>query len=281
MTLHEYIRDPAPEPSLSASVAHLLLTRSARHAWLAHPRLNPAWAPEATEQTDLGTLAHALLLEQDDSRLVVVEADDWRTKAARLARDEARAAGKLPLLAHKLDAVRAMLDVARDMIGVSELAETFATGRVEQTLLWQEGPVWCRCRPDVVSQDGRVVVDYKTTSGSAEPDAWARTQLLALGYDVQAAFGLRAVTGDADFVFVVQETEPPYAVSFVGLSPAFKAFAEAKRAHAVTLWRHCRERDEWPGSRSRTCWVEPPGYALTQWDERRLVTAPEGEVEEL
>src|SRR3990167_3196210 len=91
MTLHEYIRDPAPEPSLSASVAHLLLTRSARHAWLAHPRLNPAWAPEATEQTDLGTLEHALLLEQDDSRLVVVEADDWRAKAARLARDEARA----------------------------------------------------------------------------------------------------------------------------------------------------------------------------------------------
>jgi len=25
MTLHDYIRDPAPEPSLSASVAHLLL----------------------------------------------------------------------------------------------------------------------------------------------------------------------------------------------------------------------------------------------------------------
>ena len=89
------------------------------------------------------------------------------------------------------------------------------------------------------------------------------------------------MTGDADFVFVVQETEPPYAVSFVGLSHAFKAFAEAKRAHAVTLWRHCRERDEWPGYPSRTCWVEPPGYALTQWDERRLVTAPEGEVEEL
>src|SRR3989304_4859845 len=194
---------------------------------------NPAWAPEATEQTDLGTLAHALLLEQDDSRLVVVEADDWRTKAARLARDEARAARK---------------------------------------------------RPDGVSQDGRVVVDYKTTSGSAEPDAWARTQLLALGYDVQAAFGLRAVTGDADLVCVGQETEPPYAVSFVGLSPAFKAFAEAKRAHAVTLWRHCRERDEWPGYPSRTCWGEPPGYALTQWDERRLGAGPGGgggEVEEL
>src|SRR3972149_6692059 len=111
-----------PAQSLSASVAPLLLTRSARHAWLAHPRLNPAWAPEATEQTDLGTLAHALLLEQDDSRLVVVEADDWRTKAARLARVQALAAGKPPLLARVLDALCVILDVGRGMIGVSELA---------------------------------------------------------------------------------------------------------------------------------------------------------------
>ena len=284
MTLYEYIRDPAPEPSLSASVA--LLTRSARHAWLAHPRLNPAWTPTATEQTEIGTLAHALLLEQDESRVVVVEADDWRTKAAKLARDEARAEGNLPVLAHKLSAVRAMVSAAHEAIAASELAEMFfRTGRVEQTLLWQDGGAWCRCRPDLISTDRRVFVDYKTTGGNAEPDSWARGMMLQMGYDVQAAFGLRAARVlhgvEADFVFVVQETEPPYAVSFVGLAPAFQEFAEQKRRHALTLWRHCRERDEWPGYPSRTCWVEPPGYALTQWDERRPVTAPEGEGEEL
>ena len=287
MTLEEYIRDPAPEPSLSASVAHVLLTRSAAHAWLAHPRLNPAWAPEATEQTEIGTLAHALLLEQDDdSRVVVVEADDWRTKAAKLARDEARAEGKLPVLAHKLAAVRAMVAVAHEAIAASELAETFATGRAEQTFLWLDGAAWCRCRPDLISADRRVLVDYKTTGGSAEPDSWARGMMLQMGYDVQAAFGLRAARVlhgvEADFVFVVQETEPPYAVSFVGLAPAFQEFAEQKRRHALTLWRHCREREAWPGYPSRTCWAEPPGWALTQWDERRLMlTSGDGTVEEL
>ena len=35
LSLEEYIRDPAPTPSLSASIAHLLLTRSAAHAQLA------------------------------------------------------------------------------------------------------------------------------------------------------------------------------------------------------------------------------------------------------
>ena len=42
----EYHADPAPEPSLSRSLAHTLLTRSPRHAWQAHPRLNPAWLPD-------------------------------------------------------------------------------------------------------------------------------------------------------------------------------------------------------------------------------------------
>lgn len=36
----EYHADPAPEPSLSATLAKLLISRSPRHAWMASPRLN-------------------------------------------------------------------------------------------------------------------------------------------------------------------------------------------------------------------------------------------------
>src|SRR5262245_32462306 len=100
--LDAYIRDPAPAPSLSASVANVLLTKSAFHAMHAHPRLNPDWEPESTELTELGTIVHAILLENDRSRLVVAPFDDWRTKAAREMRDEARAQGRIPVLAHRL-----------------------------------------------------------------------------------------------------------------------------------------------------------------------------------
>jgi len=274
LSLEEYIRDPAPTPSLSASIAHLLLTRSAKHAQLAHPRLNPAWQPDATEQTDVGSIAHALLLDRDESRVVVIDASDWRTRAAKDQRDAARAEGKLPILTDRYGEVVHMVLAARQAIAdAPEIAAAFADGRPEQTLLWQEQGTWCRCRPDWMTHDTRLLIDYKTTAASAEPDRWARGMLLDMGYDLQAALGLRAVRAlfrprDASFVFMVQETDPPYAVSFVGLSPEWEAFAAQKLRHALALWRHCVETDRWPSYPSRVCWAEPPAWAVTQFVAR-------------
>lgn len=281
MTLAEYIRDPAPAPSLSPSVAHLLVTRSARHAWHAHPKLNAAWEPEATTESDVGSIAHALFLEHDASRVVIVEADDWRTKAAKEARDTARAEGKLPILAAKYEAVEAMVAEVKRAVADSELADVFRDGQAEQTMLWQEDRVWCRTRPDWQSADRRVLVDYKTTGGNAEPDAWARAQLLGMGYDMQAAFGVRAVSVLAQvhepaFVFVVQETEPPYAVSFVSLTPEWIVWAEHKRRAAVAQWAHCLTTDWWPGYPSKIAYAEPPAWAMAGWDAQQQQPVDDG-----
>lgn len=270
ISLNAYVHDPAGV-SLSAGLAHTLLSRSPRHAWYAHSVLNPDWQQEATEGSDLGSIAHALFLEGGSNRVVVVEADDWRTKAAKEARDVARLQGKLPILAARYEQVKTMTEEVARVIAESELGDTFRDGQAEQTMLWQEDGIWFRTRPDWISRDRRVLVDYKTTSAVAEPDSWARTQLLGMGYDMQAAFGLRAVsvlaphTHEPVFVFVVQETDPPYAVSFVSLSPAWRAWAEGKRLAAVTEWAHCLSTDSWPGYPTRIAYAEPPGWAVTGW----------------
>jgi hypothetical protein len=283
--LADYLEDPAPTPSLSASLAHVLLTRSPRHCWTAARRLNPDWKPESSEAMDAGSIAHAMLLEKDHTRIVLIDAPDFRTKVAKEQRDTARAEGKLPVLAHRLGQITTMVIEARRAIERSELAPVFADGQAEQTLLWQEGETWCRSRPDWVSTDYRVAVDYKTTQGSAEPSAFARGAMLAFGYDVQAAFGLRGLQvvhkpRDRSFVFLVQETEPPYACSLVGLSPAFEAFAEQKRRAAVALWTACLAQDHWPSYPERVCWMEPPTWAQTQFSERYPPVGDES-VEEL
>lgn len=286
-TIAEYVRDPAPSPSLNATVAHLLLTKSARHAWLAHPKLNPSWEPEEDSQMDFGTICHAMLLEKDESRLSVIEAPDWRTKLAKEARADARARGMLPILTPQYGTATLMVKAARQAIEESgEIAAAFADGLVEQTMIWQEGERYCRCRPDLRTKDGRLLIDYKTTQGSAEPDAWGRGPLLSMGYDLQAAFGLSATRAihkprDSSFVFMVQETEPPYAVAFIGLSPAFEDFALQKFRGAVERWNHCLETDSWPSYPSRICWAEPPAWAVTRWEEARLVASTEEPVDEL
>src|SRR4029077_4574623 len=103
-----YQADPCPVASLSAGIVDLLIRESPLHAWHAHPKLNPDYQPQVDSRFDIGTAAHALLFEGMDNA-VIVEADDWRTKAARETGDAIRAAGKLPLLARHHAAVEEMV----------------------------------------------------------------------------------------------------------------------------------------------------------------------------
>ncbi len=268
MPLTDYIADPCIEPSLSASVAHTLITQSPIHAFVQHPRLNTNGARDESSKADIGTIAHGLLLENDGSRIVEIDADDWRTKAAKELRDAAYADGKVPVLGKQMGPIRKMVEVARSAIKNSELSDAFANGKAEQTLLWQEGDIWLRSRPDFLTNDGRMVIDYKTTTGSAEPNSWVRTAL-GNGNDLQAVLQMRGVQhlckpNRIHFVFMVQEQEAPYAVSFVGLDPVFLDMAEHKLNRAIQLWSDCTLTNTWPGYPSRICWMAPPAWAYTE-----------------
>ena len=267
--LTEYIADPCPEPSLSASVAHTLITQSPLHAFVQHPRLNKGVIASGSTKMDIGTIVHGLVLEGDESRVVIVEADDWRTKVAKETRDAARLAGLVPVLAGDMGMIREIAAAAKSAIANSELAEAFTptAGKAEQTLVWQEGDIWLRSRPDWLTHNHRLIIDLKTTTGSAEPSAWMRT-MLGNGNDLQAVLGLRGIkkldpTSRCQFVFWVVETSPPYGTSFIGLDPVFIDMAERKLERAIQLWSDCSSMNVWPGYPSRICWISPPAWAYT------------------
>lgn len=274
--LVDYIADPAPEPSLSSSVAHTLITESPIHAFVQHPRLNKGVIDSGSSKMDIGTVVHGMVLEGDESRLVIVEADDWRTKVARETRDAARLEGLVPVLAGDMGMIREIADAAKLAIANSELAESFTpeAGKAEQTLLWQEGDIWLRSRPDWLTNDHRLIIDLKTTTVSAEPSAWLRT-MLGNGNDLQAVLGMRgikALTGKTcAFVFWVVEQNPPYASSFIGLSPQFLEMSEHKLARAIALWSDCTMTNCWSGYPNRVCWVEPPNW---EWEREQMKGLP-------
>ncbi len=273
MPADAYHADPAERPSLSASIAHVLCTSSPAHARAAHPKLNPAFERQDEQHFDIGTAAHALLLE-GDAGVAVIDAPDWRTNAAKEARDEARAAGRTPLLAKHWDAVQAMTDATDLQLNAIDVdPPLFAVpGKSEQTLIWEEpNGVVCRSRVDWLRDDFTAIDDFKTTSRSANPEQWSRS-LFSFGGDVQVAFylrGLRAVTGkDAAFRFVVQETFAPYALAVFQLGPDALTLAEAKVEYAIAKWAQCLERDEWPAYPQRVCHIEMPAYEEMRWMER-------------
>lgn len=273
-----YHQDPCPAPSLSSSIARLLIASSPLHAWTAHPRLNPAWRPQVSDKFDLGTVAHAYLLE-GAADFVIVEAADWKTKAAQEARDKARSAGKTALLAEQWTRVQAMKEAAqRQLDAYQDAPRPFKNGTAEETLVWQEpGGVWCRARLDFLHADGRICDDLKT-SWTANPTTWGRTTLWGGGYDIQAAFylrGLKAVLGkDAAFRFVVIEAEPPYALSVIGLDPQGLELGARKVQAAIRDWRECLETDRWPGYPQHCCFADVPPWEAARWEAREFHGRP-------
>lgn len=275
MPLDQYLRDPAPEPSLSSGLIATLTNYSPRHAWFAHPRLNIAKViDEPTSDMEFGSVCHALLLEGDESRLVEVNADDWRTKAAKEQRDEARAAGKIALLSKRVPDAYAMAQNARAAINrVPELAGLLDEGEAEKVGLWQQGGVWNRARFDFYSKVRGICLDYKTTAGSAEPGRWTSKSLVDLGYDIQAAHyldGFETLTGKRPaWLWLCQENSAPFECSVIGAGEATLDLGAQKVAAARKMFAHCLKNDSWPGYPNQICWSEPQPWQISQWEDRK------------
>lgn len=265
LTAEEYHADPVPGGSLSSTGARRLLPPSCP-ALFRHEQDTPQ-KPRRT--FELGHAAHRLVLG-DGPDVITVDYDDWRTKAAREARDEIRAAGAVPLLQHEGEELAAMANALRAHPIAGPLFIP-GTGQAEVSLFWQDNRAgtWLRARPDWVkgrAPGGRLILaDYKTCR-SAAPDAIER-DVHAYGYHQQAAWyldGIHALgLGDytAQFVFVFQEKTAPYLITVCAIDDMTLRIGAAKNRRALTAYQQCRESGVWPGY----CDDDIPYISLPAW----------------
>lgn len=255
-------------PGLSASGAKMLI-----------PPECPAlfkWAqdhPKYKDTFDFGSLVHKLVLDDPQEQIVEVEADSWRTKAAREMRQAAREAGQIPALTKDLDTAREMVEVVRQ----HELANHLLTqpGKVEPSVFWtdERTGVDRRARFDLLPDPdaGRVVVpDYKTTV-CAEPDKFARTAM-DYGYHQQMAWYIDAVRAleladDIGFVFVAQEKTAPYLVNVIELDVVAHRIGDLLNRQAIETYKHCTDNDDWPGYGSGVAYTPLPGWYERQYEK--------------
>jgi hypothetical protein len=264
--------DVTDQPTLSASLIKTLLTSSPAHARAAHPRFNPDIVKEDKAHFDLGTAAHALFFE-GDAGVQVCHFDSWRTKDAKEAALLARAHGKIPMLPDQLDECQAMVAAIREQLDrVAAFPALFTGGKPEQTIVWEENGVWCRSRLDYLHDDASAIDDLKTTSQSANPDAWSRRALFDNGCDIQAALyrrGVQALTGvTPKWRWVVVETGAPYALSVITPTQPVLALANDKIDKALTIWADCLKRDVWPAYPPVVHEAELPAWEESRWLER-------------
>jgi hypothetical protein len=229
----------------------------------------------STEAFDFGRAAHQVILGDPENHMVVVDAGNWRTKAAQQAADEARAAGLTPILAPQWEIVLAMAKEILNHPLAAGLLQA-SSGKPEQTIVWEDldSGVWCRARIDwlrkAVAGKRLLIIDYKTTK-AADRESFGKSSA-NFGYFVQAAFylaGVKALGLDDDpaFLFVAQEKAAPYLVNVLELDDAALTIGRNLMRIGLNRYADCRRTGQWPGLGDEIDLVSLPQWFLKQHDE--------------
>lgn len=249
MPEHVYHSDPCETPSASRSFLMEIINKTPRHAAFMHPRINANYVHEDDKKFDVGKAAHDLILCGGD-KLVELEFDDYRKNAAKDARDAAIAEGKTPLLSKDYEKVILMADSIKQQIKESSVYnDGFTNGKPERTILYQEGDVWVRVRPDWLSYDGWID-DLKTTA-ICDPQRWMETVMIDCGYDLQAFMDMRGyekILGKKPkgVRFFCHEVSEPHCMFVVELDQVMLEQAAEKYKYAMSVYHDCLKSGEWP-----------------------------------
>lgn len=277
-------KDWNDKPALSYSVAKVLATKTPAAAFAYH-RMLGGEKKAPTDAQIRGIIFDDLILsEVANTRLVEIDADSFRTAAAKGKRDEALAAGKLPVL-------KAHLDEYREIVKTHlrpKLGPIFGQAKVRMAWL-SGGDVVCHGEFDALNREGirgegvkvegldegrPIVWDAKSCTCAIE--ASEDRKIYDFDYQIQhaaytdALFELDPELGQAaQFVFVFYEVVPPYDVRFVQLERSFVEMGQGDWWRAVSTWRECMASGKWPGSPRKIHKVSAPPWAYRE-SQRKL-----------
>lgn len=255
--------------------SHLdLVARSPLHYWARYLDLNRE-VPEPTAAMRIGSALHTLVLEQDtfEDRYITAPQVDRRTKdgKARWAEFEADAGDRELIAADD----RAMISRMAEAVWSHPAAAALLNwkGKAETTHMWVDQATGqaCKCRPDWLADDHRLIIDLKTTE-DASP-AGFRKSIANFRYHVQASWyldGIEQATGTRpeQFLFICVEKKPPYAVAVYAASPVMVTIGAETAARDLDVLVTCKQSGSWPGYSDQ---IEP--ISLPPW----MMPRPDGQ----
>jgi hypothetical protein len=241
------VEDYCAVKALSASGAYTLVKKCPKIFWWSSP-WNPDFEHKQKKEFDLGSAVHFALLQPHlfSDQIVVVDANDWRKKAAQEQRESAYAAGRVPLLPKDLDTVEEIVKAARNDPWVSDLLDGAET---EVSYFWNAAGAPCKARFDLATRDGTVFADIKAAH-SADPEDIKLT-IDALGWFLRDPWyrdGWEIVTGNhiQRYFFVVIDYNPPHVITVCDLSERAIEWGRTLIGRALRLFTKCMHEGTWP-----------------------------------
>jgi hypothetical protein len=250
------------------SKSHLdQVAKSPLHYWARYLDPNRV-VPEPTPAMAIGSAVHTHVLELDqwDARYVSApDGIDRRTKAGKAEWEAFTAAATGRTVLPKADADLVMR-MAHSVFSHPAAAMLLALpGKAETTHMWTDAAtgLQCKCRPDWLTDDGRLLVDLKTTE-----DASARGFAKSIAqwrYHVQASWyldGIEQATGTRpeQFLFLCVEKKAPYAVAVYAADAEMIAAGAQTAARDLDVLATCKAAGAWPGYSDQ---IEP--ISLPPW----------------
>lgn len=205
-----------------------------------------------TPSLKFGRACHKFMLEpyDFDNEYIIMPKVDRRTKEGKeiYAKFELESEGKEIIDEETYDKLVDM----RDMLYRTPYVKQLIKGEHEKSFFWTDEAtgIKCKCRPDSFGKFGNhnIIIDYKTAE-NAETSAFMRSAL-KYNYDVQAAHytaGLEKIYGnDYLFIFIAQETKPPYLVNVLQADAYFMDNGREIRNMMLETYKKCLELDEYP-----------------------------------
>lgn len=274
LTMDEYHGQPADALSMGSSDAVVLTESTPAH-------LRASWIGEQEDSaaSDLGTIIHSLLLEphREEKAIVLVNADDWRTKAAREQRDEARAKGKTPLLERDIAKARAAVEAVMNNPIAAALMQK---GQAEKSWFAKDKDtgLYRKARPDWFTDD-RIIVDLKTVSSAAPKFLQSR---LWDGAWFQQAPWYCDVVERVDgipakgYLWLCVEQKPPHAVVIRKPPTAVLMHGHRLNQQAFATFAKCAAEDKWPAYGDEIEELDLPTYAYYRLEETALQQESKG-----
>ncbi len=261
-------------PRLHQSLATILVNKSPLHAWYKAFREKQDGGEEKYNKRLVdGTICHSLLLGGGD--IVCIDADSWRTNAAKDARTEAISAGKSPILKAELENAQETVNVLMGRIKAEGLE--LDGGLFEQSALWlTPSGVECEGRLDWVKL-GKLeatIIDFKFTIVEADKKKCER-KFIELGYDIQETAYRQAIesiypklAGRVKTLYVFCEVKKPNAVRIMPVGGTMRHSGAMRWGQAVERWKECLARygkdTPWPGYKDNWEQAECPPWALSE-----------------
>lgn len=270
MPEEEYHSDPFEEISISSGMLRTLALKTPSHLKAESARLNPLAQHKSAQNMDRGSVIHKILVGGDG--VAWLDFKDYRTKAAKEAKEAAYSAGRTPMLLKEKEEIKMICAAVKEQIkNDPENNDALRSGDFESSAFWHEEidgeKVFCRARFDNVDFEAGSITDIKSTGVLLTK--WERTELYGNKYYLQAEHysrAFKAITGKRPkrFRFLLIETSPPYLIKFIEVHPSYQDLIEEYYNNLLRVWKHSLKINYFAGYPAGTHYVHMPSYELSE-----------------